>query len=67
MNKFSPEYLSLADELLSQYALTQDDQLSGILTKENLPLVPTLCVGMHTSPDKLVRHFKLIEVTYSRS
>ena len=36
MTKFSPEYLCLADELLSQYALTQDDQLSGILTKENL-------------------------------
>ena len=36
MTKFSPEYLRLADELLSQYALTQDDQLSGILTKENL-------------------------------
>ena len=36
MTKFSPEYLCLADELLNQYALTQDDQLSGILTKENL-------------------------------
>ena len=36
MTKFSPEYLRLADELLRQYALTGDDQLSGILTKENL-------------------------------
>ena len=36
MTKFSPEYLNLADELLKQYALTGDDQLSTILTKENL-------------------------------
>ena len=36
MTKFSPEYLSLADELLRQYALTGDCKLSGILTKENL-------------------------------
>ena len=36
MNKFSPEYLSLANELLSQYVLTGDDPLSCILTNENL-------------------------------
>ena len=36
MTKFSPEYLSLADELLRQYALTGCDKLSNILTKENL-------------------------------
>ena len=36
MTKFSPEYLGLADDLLRQYALTGDDKLSGILTKENL-------------------------------
>lgn len=36
MTKFSPEYLSLADELLRQYAQTGGDTLSDILTKETL-------------------------------
>ena len=36
MTKFSSEYLSLADDLLRQYALTGDDKLFDILTKENL-------------------------------
>ena len=36
MTKPSPKYLSLADELISQYALIQDDHLFDILTRENL-------------------------------
>ena len=36
MTKFSPEYLSLADDLLRQYALTGEVKLFDILTKENL-------------------------------
>ena len=36
MTKFSPEYLSLADDLRRQYALTGKESLSGILTSEDL-------------------------------
>lgn len=36
MNKSSPEYLNLADDLLKQFAQTEEGDLSAILTKENL-------------------------------
>ncbi|MCW7554417.1 hypothetical protein NX722_17675 [Endozoicomonas gorgoniicola] len=39
MTKFSPEYLSLADDLRRQYALTGDEGLSDILTSEDLVTV----------------------------
>ena len=36
MTKSSPEYLSLADDLLKQFAQTEEGDLSAILTQENL-------------------------------
>ena len=36
MNKFSPKYINLGGDLLRQFAHTQDDGLSAILTSENL-------------------------------
>ena len=36
MTKFSPEYLSLAGDLLSQFSQTQEDSLSAVLTDDNL-------------------------------
>ena len=36
MNKFSPKYINLGGDLLRQFAQTQDDGLSAILTSENL-------------------------------
>ena len=62
MTKFSPEYLHLADDLLKQFAQTQEDNLSALLTRENLeafqshydgsrvrrfPPVKTLALFMH--------------------
>ena len=62
MTKFSPEYFSLADNLLKQFALAGDSELSNILKKENLddfqseytgsrvrdfPPVKTLSLFMH--------------------
>ncbi len=62
MNKSSPEYLKLADDVLRQFAQTGDDKLSSILTKTDIeafqaefpgarvrrfPPVKTLSLFMH--------------------
>ena len=58
MNKFSPDYINLGGDLLRQFAQTQDDGLSAILTSENLthytgsrvrrfPPLKTLTLFMH--------------------
>ncbi len=36
MTKSNSEYQHLADDLLKQFAQTQEDSLSAILTRENL-------------------------------
>ncbi len=36
MTQFSPEYFNLAGDVLKQYAQTGDDNLSSVLTQDNL-------------------------------
>ncbi len=45
MTKFSPEYFNLAGDVLKQYAQTGDDNLSSVLTQDNLENFKSQYIG----------------------